>query len=187
MNVSLLSLWLPILLSAVAVFGASFILQSVLRWWHRGDISPLPDEKAIADALRPFRIPPGDYVTPWCDDPKDMGSPEFRARAKAGPVGIFTIFPNRPFAMGTSLILWFLYGLVVSGMAGFAAGVALEPGAGTWVVFRIVSVVAFAGYAMGVFQSSIWWGRKWAYSIRTAVDGLIYAWITAGLFAWLWP
>ena len=187
MNVSLLSLWLPILLSAVAVFVLSFILHSLLRSWHRGDVEGLPDEEGAADALRPFRIPPGDYVMPWCSDPKEMASPEFRAKCEAGPVAIFTILPNRPFDMGRSLVLWFLYGLVVSGMAAFAAGVALDTGAGTWVVFRIVSVVAFAGYAMGVFQSSIWWGRKWAWSLRTAVDGLLYAWTTAALFAWLWP
>ncbi len=186
MTVSLLSLWLPILLSAVAVFFASFLLNSVLKW-HKNDVTGLPDEDKVAAALREFEIPPGDYVVPWCDDPKQMADPAFQAKCKSGPVGIFTFLPNQPFAMGQSLILWFLYSVVVSGMAAFAAGVAIGPGADYLVVFRVVSVVAFAGYAMGVFQASIWWGRQWRYSLRTAVDALVYAWLTAGFFGWLWP
>lgn len=186
MTVSLLSLWLPILLSAVAVFFASFVLNSLLNW-HRGDVTGVPDEEKVADALRQFRIPPGDYVMPWCDSPKDMASSAFQERTRRGPCGILTILPNHPFDIRRSLVLWLVYMVAVGGMAAFVAGVALGPGTDYWTVFRVVSVVAFAGYAMGVFQSSIWWGRKWSFSLKTAVDGLIYAWLTAGIFGWLWP
>lgn len=186
MSVSLLSLWLPVLLSAAAVYIASSVIHMVLQW-HRNDLRAVPDEAGVADALRPFAIPPGDYVIPHAADAKEMKSPDFAARSEAGPVAIFTVFPNRLFAMGGSLVQWFGYCLAVSGIAGFAAGVGLGPGTEFWTVFRAVSVTAFAGYAMGVFQSSIWWGRSWGFALRTAADGLIYAWITAAIFSWLWP
>ena len=48
--VSLGSLWLPILLSAVAVFVASSVVWMLLPH-HRDDFAGLPDEEAVRDAL----------------------------------------------------------------------------------------------------------------------------------------
>ncbi len=186
MSVSLFSLWLPILLSAMAVFVASWMVNVVIKW-HDRDVSGLPDEDKVRDVLRPFALPPGDYVFPYAADVREMGSDEFREKCETGPTGFLTVYPNRVFAMGPALGQWFLVSVAISGLAGFAAGVGLGPGAEFWTIFRTVSVVAFAGYAMGVFQSSIWFGRSWGYSLRSAVDGLIYAWLTAAIFAWLWP
>jgi hypothetical protein len=59
--VSLTSLWLPILLSAVAVFIASSIIHMVLPY-HRGDYKKVPQEDAVMDALRKFGIPAGDTM-----------------------------------------------------------------------------------------------------------------------------
>ena len=49
--IPLITLWLPILLSAVIVFFASFIMHMVLTY-HRSDYCKLPDEERITDALR---------------------------------------------------------------------------------------------------------------------------------------
>ncbi|HET7109995.1 MAG TPA: hypothetical protein VFI41_03915, partial [Gemmatimonadales bacterium] len=60
------SLWLPILLSAVAVFIVSAVIHMALQFWHRNDFRTVPNEDAVMAALRPFDIPPGDYIVPQC-------------------------------------------------------------------------------------------------------------------------
>src|SRR5258708_920215 len=45
------SLWLPVVVSAVAVFIVSSIVHMVLRY-HRADYKRLPDEDSVAAALR---------------------------------------------------------------------------------------------------------------------------------------
>jgi hypothetical protein len=54
-------------------------------------------------------------------------------------------------------------------------------------VFRIVGTTAFLGYAGALVQQSIWYGRSWGMTIRTMLDGLLYALLSAGMFGWLWP
>lgn len=61
--VSVLSLWLPILLSAVIVFLVSSLIHMVLGY-HRTDFRKVPAEDDVMSALREFGIPPGDYLIP---------------------------------------------------------------------------------------------------------------------------
>ena len=60
---TVLSLWLPIVVSAVAVYIASTLIHMVIGY-HKNDVGAIPDERKVADAMRPFAIPPGDYVMP---------------------------------------------------------------------------------------------------------------------------
>ena len=179
-------LWLPILLSAVLVFVVSSIIHMVLQY-HAGDSRGVPDEAKVMDALRPFRIPPGDYVMPQPASTKEMGEPAFVDKMKAGPVALITVLPNGPIAMGVSLARWFGYSLLVGAIAGYTAGLTLGPGAEYSLVFRIVGMVAFAGYSLAILQSSIWWHRSWRFTFLTMLDGAVYALLTAGTFGWLWP
>lgn len=55
------TLWLPTLLSAVAVFIVSSLIHMLLRW-HRNDQSRLPNEDAVAEAL--MALDAGDYRMP---------------------------------------------------------------------------------------------------------------------------
>ena len=184
--VSVASLWLPVLLSAALVFVVSSIIHMLLTW-HRADSGPLPDEAGVAAALRPFEIPPGDYVMPHAADSQEMGSPEFLERAKNGPVAFMTVLPAQPLAIGRSLAMWFGYSLLVGAVAGYVASLTLGPGADYRIVFRVVGAVAFAGYSLAILQNSIWWHRNWGYTLKTVLDGLIYSLLTAGVFGWLWP
>lgn len=184
--VSVVSLWLPVLVSAVIVFAASSIIHMVLTY-HNSDMGPLPDEAGVADALRPLDIPPGDYVIPHAADSQTLGSAEYIEKMKNGPVAFLTVLPNEPIGMGRNLALWFGYCVVVAAFAGYVAGQALGPGAEYEAVFRIVSVVAFAGHALAILHSSIWWQRSWSYTLKTMFDGLIFALLTGGAFGWLWP
>lgn len=184
--VALSSLWLPILLSAVAVFLVSFVVHMVLTY-HRADVQALPAESRVADALRPFAIPPGDYVLPHTETPAGMKTPEYQEKLAKGPVAIITVLPNGPFAMGKSLGQWFLLDVVISLFAGYVASRALGPGAEYLDVFRFVGTTAFAGYGLGLAQQSIWGGKRWGTTWRGMFDALLYAAFTAGVFGWLWP
>ena len=81
--VSLMSLWLPIVLSAVIVFFVSSIIHMVLKY-HANDFQKLPREDDVMDALRPFAIPPGDYCMPRPGSMKEMKEPAFIERRKRG-------------------------------------------------------------------------------------------------------
>ncbi len=184
--VCILSLWLPVLLSAVFVFVASSVIHMLLSY-HAGDAGPMPDEGKVMDALRPFEIPPGDYALPCPSSMKEMGTPEYIDKMARGPVAFLTVLPNGSTSIGKSLGQWFVYSLIVGAVAGYAAGLTLAPGADYGIVFRVVGTVAFAGYSLAILQSTIWWHRSWRYTLLTMFDGLIYAVLTAGTFGWLWP
>ena len=182
---TILSLWLPILLAAVAMFLVSTLIHMVLGL-HKNDVGAIPDERKVADALRPFAIPPGDYAIPH-GHAKEMATPEFIQKTKEGPVALLTVLPNEPAKMGKSLALWFGYALVVGAVAAYVAGSTLSVGAEYGEVFRVVAAVSFAGYSLAILQTSIWWGRSWSYTLRTMADGLVYGLLTGGVFGWLWP
>lgn len=183
---ALTALWLPILVSAVFVFVASSIIHMFLGW-HNSDYPPMPDEAKFCDAVRPLAIPPGDYMIPRAKSTAEMRTPEFQEKLTAGPVMVITVIPNGPMTMGKSLGGWFVYSLVVSLFAAYIAGRALPPGSPYLQVFRFAGATAFAGYALGLWQMSIWYRRKWSTTIKSTIDGLIYALLTAGVFGWLWP
>jgi hypothetical protein len=104
-----------------------------------------------------------------------------------GPVLMLTVMPNGPASMASSLVLWFLYSAVVGLFAAYIAGRALPAGAPYLSVFRFAGATAFLGYSAALWQMSIWYRRPWSTTIKTTVDGLIYALFTAGVFGWLWP
>jgi hypothetical protein len=54
-------------------------------------------------------------------------------------------------------------------------------------VFRFAGCTAFVGYAVALWQDSIWYKRNWGTTFRNTVDGLLYGCLTAGTLGWLWP
>ena len=183
---SLSALWLPILLSSVIVFVASSVIHMALPW-HKSDYPQMPNEDKVLEALRPFNIPPGDYMIPRAPDMAAMRSPEFIDKLKKGPVLVATVFPNGPGSMGRNLALWFVFSVAVGTFAAYVAGRALPVGANYLSVFRFIGVMAFVGYSMAQMHESIWWGRRWSWTIRNMLDGLLYGLLTGGTFGWLWP
>lgn len=184
--VSLASLWLPIVLAAVLVFVVSSIIHTVLTY-HQNDFRKLPDEEAVRAALRPLDLPPGEYVVPKPASSKEMKTPEFQQKMREGPVVFLNVFPPGQFAMGKSLVQWFVYALVVGVFAGYVAGRTLPPGEEYLQVFRVTGTVAFVGYGLALVQASIWFGRRWSTTLKSVFDALVYGLLTAGVFGWLWP
>ena len=77
--ISLMQLWLPILLSAVAVFVVSSLVHMVLKW-HAPDYHGFGNEDEVLAAIRKGNPSPGIYMMPFCKDMKDMATPEMQAR-----------------------------------------------------------------------------------------------------------
>ncbi|MFH1573104.1 MAG: hypothetical protein ABIG68_03930 [Acidobacteriota bacterium] len=184
--VPVVSLWIPILLSAVIVFVVSSIIHMVLPY-HRNDFGKVPREDEVMGALRKFAIPPGDYVMPCAGSPKEMGTREFVEKTTKGPVAFITVMPSGPPSMAMSLAFWFVYSVVVGIFAAYIAGRALGPGAHYLAVFRFAGCTAFLGYALALWQNTIWYKRSWSTTFKSTFDGLVYALLTAGTFGWLWP
>jgi hypothetical protein len=183
---SLLSLWLPILLSAVFVFVASSIIH-MGPLWHRSDYPQMPREAQVLDALRPLAIPPGDYFLPRASGMKEMRSPEFKDKMKKGPVAVMTVMPNGMINMTRSLTQWFVFLIVVGIFVAVVGCRTLPIGTPYPHVFKVTGTVAFIGYALALCELSIWYRRSWSLTLKAALDGLIYASLTAGTFGWLWP
>jgi hypothetical protein len=181
----MVALWLPTLLSAVLVFVASSLIH-MLTPWHKGDVRGVPGEAEAMEALRRLALPPGDYVMPHAGSMAAMRDPAFAARLAAGPAVLMTVWKGTT-SMGPQLAGWFVYCLVVSIFAGYLAGAAVAPGAPYLEVFRFAGTTAFAGYSLALAQNSIWWRRSWGFTLRSMLDGLLYACLTAGVFGWLWP
>lgn len=184
--VSIPSLWLPILLSAILVFAVSSIIHMFLGY-HRNDYRQLPDENLAMLSLRQLNVPPGDYSMPWAGSMEAMKSPEYVEKMKTGPIVLMTVVRGDDWGMGRSLVLWFLYTVLVGIFAAYIAGRALPPGAEYLAVFRFAGTTALAGYSLALLQGSIWYRRSWRSTALAAFDGLVYALLTAGVFGWLWP
>jgi len=184
--VTLASLWIPIVLSALIVFAASSVIH-MAPLWHRSDYPKMPREAEALEALRPLEIPPGDYFIPRAEGMKEMHTREFKEKLNKGPVAVVTVMPNGQIHMGRNLVQWFVFVIVVGVLSAYIAGRALAPGTPYLKVFQIVGASAFMGYALALCEMSIWYRRSWGLTLKSAFDGLIYAALTAGTFGWLWP
>lgn len=180
------SLVIPILLSAVLVFLASSIIHMVLRY-HQNDFSKVPDEDGALEALRRLNIPPGDYCMPYAGSMDAMKSPAFMDKFAKGPIVTMTTTAGGSINMGSNLLQWFLYTVVIGVFTAYLTGRVLAAGTPYLDVFRVAGTVAFMGYALALPQNSIWHKRNWATTFRSMFDGLLYGLVTAGTFGWLWP
>ncbi len=184
--VSIFALWLPILLSAVFVFIASSIVHMALNY-HAKDFNKVPDEDKMMDALRGFNLPAGEYFIPYTTSRQERSSPEFKAKMEKGPSAYLVMWGSGMTGMGSSLVQWFVFTVIVGIFAAYIAGRALGPGAPYLSVFRFAGFTAFACYSVAQWSDAIWFKRGWGRTFRATVDGLIYGMLTAGTFGWLWP
>lgn len=182
--VSLAALWLPILLSAVAVFVVSSVLHMCLPL-HKSDYKKVPGEDAVLTALRAQNVSAGAYMFPHANSMKEAGSPEMMAKRKKGPVGTLVVVGN--FAMGKSLGQWFVFSLAISFFVAYLATMALPLGAAFAAVFRFAGAAAVLGYAFTDVTNSIWKGVAWSTALKFVFDGVLYGLATGAVFAWLWP
>ena len=179
------ALWLPVVLSAVIIFVASSIMHMLLPY-HRGDYKQLPEEDKALSTLRATGLKRGLYVFPFGTH-KDMNSPAMIEKYNQGPNGMMMVFPAGRPAMGKYLGLWFAYCLLISFFVAYLSAHTVAAGTYYLAVFRVVGTAAFLSYGLGPLANVIWKGYPWSFVLKEALDGLIYALLTAGTFGWLWP
>ncbi len=184
--VTITSLWLPILLSAVFVFVASSLIHMVFTY-HYNDFKKTPDEEKVRGAIGGLSLPPGEYVVPYAGSAKAMNTPEYQEKMNKGPNLIMTVWESGRQGMMKNLILWFIYVIIVGIFSAYIAGRALGPGAHYLSVFRFAGFTAFACYTVANWQDTIWYKKSLGRTFKGTFDGLIYALLTAGTFGWLWP
>ncbi len=183
--VPLVTLWLPILLSAIIVFIASAIMHTVLSY-HESSCQQIPDEAKVLAVLRAAGLKRGYYHFPFGSH-KEMKSPAMMEKFKLGPVGMMTVFPSGPPAMPKFLGMWFAYCLIISYFVAYLTGRTVPSGASHLAVLRVAGTAAFLAYGLGQLSNGIWKGQPWGMTIVEVMDGLVYGLLTAGVFGWLWP
>lgn len=184
--VSMMHLWLPILLSAVAVFVASSIVHMVLKFWHSSDYHSFSNDDEIRAAIRNGNPAPGMYMLPKFEM-EDMKKPETIEKFKQGPVGIVMLRPNGAINMGANLLQWFLFCLLTSYFCAYVGISTLLAGAPAEQVFRVIGTAGIMVFAIGVIPNGIWGGQPWKIVFKAVIDGIIYGLIIGAIFAWLWP
>lgn len=180
------SLWLPVVVSAVAVWLASAVVWMALPH-HRKDFAGLSNEDEVRAALRKGKVRPGQYVAPYAPDRKAMNQPETQKRWTEGPNAVVTVFPNGLPNMGRQLGVYLAFCFVVSFVVAYIARHTLSYGTPAVMVFRMTGAIAIASYAMARVPDAIFLGIPWGTTWRNVLDGVAYGLITGAVFAWLWP
>ncbi len=177
----LASLILPIVLSAVALFFASFLSWMVLQL-HRQDWVKIAREDDLIRCVRELGISRGNYAFPACETKAEMNSDAFKQKMQTGPSGVLTVFP--PFSMGRNLGLTFVYFLVVSFCLAYLATLGVAPGADFMAVFRFVSTAALLAFLPAIVQHAIWFHCR---IVGHVIESIVYAAIVGAIFAAMWP
>ncbi|MDF1808105.1 MAG: hypothetical protein P1U42_00260 [Phycisphaerales bacterium] len=187
--VPLTDLILAILIASVAVFFASSMMWMVLPH-HRKDFKFLEEkESGYIDAIKNLDIKPGLYMYPGCDHSKSQSDERKNAikeRWDAGPWGVLTVYPGKP-NFGMNLLKTFLTFLVITIFVAYITGIGVAPGADYMHVFRIAGTTAILGHCMGGLCGSFFMGKPTRFIITDFIDGIVYALVTAGIIASMWP
>lgn len=180
----LADLWLPILLSGVAVFILSAISHAALPFHHK-EWGRLPNEDAVMDALRSGMSGHGLYSVPSAAG-GDPNAPDVKAKMERGPIAFITILPAGLPSMGRMMGLSVIYNIAVSVFVAYVASHTVAAGSDYLAVFRVTGTVAFMAYALSSVPDSIWFGRPWSSYVLQVIDALVYALVIGGIFGWRW-
>ena len=180
------ALWLPILLSGIAVWVASAIIWMVMPH-HKSDYRKFPDEDAVRQALAPQELAPGLYDIPHVAGPGDLQDSGVVRKFEEGPVGFFTALPPGVPKMGSKILLSAVFYFLISVMVAYLASRTLDAGERYLTVFRVTGTVAWLAYGTATVPDAIWFGRPWSGIAKGLADALVYGVLTAGFFGWLWP
>lgn len=180
----LIPLWLPILLSASAVWVFSNIAWVALPH-HKNDFIGLPDEDAFVDILRKSGIKPGNYLFPDFRAREAMKSEKVTQALEAGPVGHLSVW-RTPVTMGSKLIATFIVYFVVSTLIAYLTRVALPGAAPFPKVFQVAATAGILAYCFSFIPNALWFGAYKRSIVASFIDGILYGAITGAIFAWRW-
>ena len=178
----LLQLWLPIVLSGVALFFASFVSWMVVKL-HKADWRRMPREDDFQKTIESWGLERGaSYMFPMTDDPEEMKRPEFVEKYQRGPCGVITVFAQNN--MGQNLQRTFLAFLVASFCLAYLGTIALPAGVDSLTVFRFFATASLLTFVTSIVQHAIWFKIR---IVGHLIESVAYALIVGTIFALLWP
>jgi len=181
--ITIASLWLSILVSAILVWIASAVVWMILPH-HKSDFRGVAEEEAAREALSGLQ--PGQYNIPHCASQAELKEPEMQKKFAEGPLAFVTVLPNGLPPMGKNMALSFVFNLVVGVAVAYLVSRTLAPDADYLAVFRISATTAWLAYGFATIPDAIWFGRPWSAIVKNLGDALLYALLTGGVFGWLW-
>lgn len=176
---------LPILLSGIAVFMASFLAWVVIGH-HKRDWSELPEEEATIDLLQKSGTKAGQYAFPMLRTEKHMADESKLQRLESGPWGTVNVWA-RPASLSRNLLQSFVFYLTTSLFVGYLGTLSLDPGASFSRVFQVTGTAGILAYAFGGIPNAIWFGTHFRTALMDVIDGICFGLITGLIFASMWP
>jgi hypothetical protein len=180
------SLWLQVLIVAVVTFMVSGVFWTTMPW-HRSEFKALPNEDAVRKVLHAQGVTEGQWRIPYSENPADWKTEEFAKRYETGPVGIIQLETPSGVAMGSRLVKTFGLYFLVAFFTAYVLRQAFPVGAPYMKVFQLAGCVSFASHVFGQVQDTIWFSKSWRRVLLQAADSVVYALLTAGVFASMWP
>ncbi|MBL0870395.1 MAG: hypothetical protein IBJ18_07465 [Phycisphaerales bacterium] len=182
----LVHLWLPIMISGVAVF-----VLSALGWMavnhHAKDQRSLPDSKPLMDALEAMKAEPGVYMFPMACG---HGSKEQKAAAMAEmfkkPTGVIRIWkmPSMGGNMLSSLAVYLVISVLIAYLGWSAFGATNKSFAE---LFKVLGTAGVLAYSFAFIPNDIWFQNSRRATVLCVIDGVIYGLATGAIFAAMWP
>lgn len=181
----MLSLWLPILVSTIAMFFFSYLSWEVLGL-HDKDWRKMDDEDKLMDCIRDMNIAEGNYQLPGGDSAKEMHTPEYQEKYKKGPRAVMSVLPQMN--IGKSLAMTALFflacNITFAYLANFALKPGTDPGADFLTVFRFVATITLMTCCASSLLNSVWFRTR---VVGHLIEAFCYCLIAGGIFAALWP
>lgn len=180
----LATLWLPILLSSIAVFFASFLAWVVIGH-HTPDWREIPEEGEVIDFIRSQGLRPGQYIFPMARTKEAMADEAKQQRMTSGPWGTLNVW-SRQVNMGRNMLQSFIFYLVTSVFIAYLGTLALDAGATFSKVFQVTGTAGILAYAFGHVPNSIWFGTHCRPMLMDIIDGVCFGLVTGVIFAAFW-
>ena len=180
----ILPLWLPILLSAAAVWLISLVFGMALPH-HKQDWIGLSDEDGLMDFIRRNGIKPGNYLFPDFRTREALKSAKVEKALNEGPVGHLSVW-RTPVTMGDKMVGAFIVHLVVATLIAYLTRIAL-PGAAPFAkVFQIAGTAGILAYSFSFIPNALWFGAYKRTIVASIIDGIICGLVIGAIFAWRW-
>ena len=150
-----MSLLMPIVVAAVAVFVLYSVIQMAMPW-HKNDHGNVPNDDAAIAAVRSLNLAPDDYAVPNPRLPGGDRNPDFISKFERGPSFHMTVMDPGRMNMGMYMGTWFLFTLLISAIAGWVTGSIVAPGGNARAVFHFSAIITACSYGFGAWPLSIW-------------------------------
>lgn len=185
----LLALWVPIVLSAGAVWVVSTVFGMPFLH-HKNDWVGLPpaEEDAFMTFIRSRGngMAPGNYLFPDFRTREAMESERVGRALREGPVGHLSLW-RPPLGMGGKLAATFFVHLAASTLIAYLACITLPRAAEHARVFQVVGSAGILAYCFSFIPNAVWFGASGRTIMLGIIDGVVYGVITGAIFAWRWP